>query len=421
MPEPHVVLSDFDAVKEALVIKGEHFIGKINDPFVEYMAFVPNGGVFPSEGENWRHQRRIALSILRDMGMGKDLMEERVLESARNLVKQIDGLESREDIDLFCIANVINHVVFGFKFDTLEDYAKFDKLLNNFVNGLMNLKATFGNSLPFAERWLPNVARARNAAFAQKDEYYDFITRQVEAQKRRFSRNEAPETFVQAYLHEMAKGTNPHYNRNQLISVASDMWFAGLMTTVVALRWSILCMTRYPDVQRKAQAEIDEVVGSDRLPSIADKSNLPYLNAVVQEILRYSNAAVFEPHRCTSDQTIKGLPVPKDTIVMPQFSNVNAFDPVFEDPEVFRPDRFLEDDGRSVNKVATSRMVAFEMGKRVCPGEALARMEVFLIVAALLQRYTFVRDGLHTVPPAAFFRDPGEYRCTIVPRVHLPA
>lgn len=66
-------------------------------------------------------------------------------------------------------------------------------------------------------------------------------------------------------------------------------------------------------------------------------------------------------------------------------------------------------------------MTAFGMGKRVCPGEALARMEVFLVLAALLQRYTFVRDGPHKVPPAAFFRDPGEYRCTIAPRVELPA
>ncbi|KAH7668031.1 Protein CYP-14A3, partial [Aphelenchoides avenae] len=77
MPAPHVVLADYDAVREALITKGEHFVGKPNNPFVEYMAYIPNGGVFPSEGENWRHQRRLALSILRDMGMGKDLMEER--------------------------------------------------------------------------------------------------------------------------------------------------------------------------------------------------------------------------------------------------------------------------------------------------------------------------------------------------------
>ncbi|KAH7720059.1 Protein CYP-14A3 [Aphelenchoides avenae] len=343
MPAPHVVLGDYDAVKEALITKGEHFIGKPTNPFVEYMAYVPNGGVFPSEGENWRHQRRLALSILRDMGMGKDLMEERVLESVRNLMKQLDGLESREGVDLathfsisicnsqqtnetvqFCIANVINHVVFGFKFDSMEDYAKFEKVFNDFVGSLENVMATTGWSWPLAEHWLPNVARARKAACAKKDQYFEFITRQIEAQEPRFSLNEAPDNFVQAYLHEVAKGANPHYSRDQPTSVASDMWGAGLMTTVVALRWSMLCLTQHPDVQRKAQEEIDQVVGSERLPSVADKSNLPYLGAVIQEILRYSNAAVFEPHRCISDQTIKGLMVPKDAIVLPQFSNVNA-------------------------------------------------------------------------------------------------
>ncbi|KAH7695601.1 CYP-14A4 protein [Aphelenchoides avenae] len=147
-----------------------------------------------------------------------------------------------------------------------------------------------------------------------------------------------------------------------------------------------------------------------------DKIALPYFSAVVNEILRHGNGSIFEPHLSTSDQTICGRFIPANTRVIPQFNSVQLMDPAFEEPHEFKPERFLESDEKTMNRATTSRVVAFGMGRRLCPGEALARMQIFLVLAFLLQRYEFIANGpLIAKPskPQMFLREPEEYTCNI--------
>ena len=127
-------------------------------------------------------------------------------------------------------------------------------------------------------------------------------------------------------------------------------------------RWALLYMALYPGVQKKVRAEIEELLGRNRLPSMQDKGNLPYTEAVIQEISRLGSIAPLSlPHRCTATFTLNGYTIPQNAMV---FSNLYAVhhDPNnFPDPFVFKPERFLSNDGQKVTKA--DFLIPFGIGK----------------------------------------------------------
>ncbi|GMS92477.1 hypothetical protein PENTCL1PPCAC_14651 [Pristionchus entomophagus] len=118
----------------------------------------------------------------------------------------------------------------------------------------------------------------------------------------------------------------------------------------------------------------------------------------------------------TSDSVIGGKFIPADTLTWPQIFSVMKDDAVFEQPTEFRPERFLEADGKTSSKKQLERMVAFGMGKRVCVGEALARMELFLVLGTLLLNYRFEpTEPLNLTPNFGIVLTPKPYTCRVVP------
>ncbi|KPP57701.1 cytochrome P4501C1-like, partial [Scleropages formosus] len=146
---------------------------------------------------------------------------------------------------------------------------------------------------------------------------------------------------------------------------------------------------KYPHIQTKIQQQIDKVVGRDRLPSSEDKKNLVYLEAFIYEAMRYTSfVPVTIPHSTTSDVTIEGMHIPKDTVVFINQWSVNHDPQKWKDPHVFEPSRFLNEDG-TINKDLTSSVMIFSIGKRRCIGDQIAKVEIFLFTAILLHQCTF--------------------------------
>jgi cytochrome P450 len=172
-----------------------------------------------------------------------------------------------------------------------------------------------------------------------------------------------------------------------------DMFMAGSETTTKSLGFCFLYLLLYPDVQRRAQAEIDAVVGRDRLPSLNDRPKMPYMEAIVLESVRMFMGRTFSiPHRALKDTELQGYDIPKDTMVICNF-NGNLMDKDFwGDPDVFRPERFIDAQG---SIFIPDQYTPFGFGKHRCMGETLAKSNVFLFTASLLQNFNF------TVPPGS--------------------
>ncbi|GMS92972.1 hypothetical protein PENTCL1PPCAC_15147, partial [Pristionchus entomophagus] len=120
-PVPYVQITDYQLIKEAFVDKGDDFVGRPSNKVLEAFTFAPNVGVLNSSGDNWREQRRTAIMILRDFGMGKNLMEEQVRSSVSDYIDHLNSIEYKDNVDMrwpvqVMVANIINEALFGYRY-----------------------------------------------------------------------------------------------------------------------------------------------------------------------------------------------------------------------------------------------------------------------------------------------------------------
>ena len=173
---------------------------------------------------------------------------------------------------------------------------------------------------------------------------------------------------------------------------------AGFDTISSTLQWSVLYLMTHVHVQDRAHEEIRREVGMARAPRLEDLPRLPYTEAVILEVMRHSCLFPLAlPHSTTRDTVLNGFLIPGDTLVLVNLWSLVRDEDVFADPESFYPDRFLDGSGR-VNRELAERFLPFGAGRRRCPGEQLAKMEVFLFISAVVQRCRFtVPDGQRPV------------------------
>ncbi|XP_077977534.1 steroid 17-alpha-hydroxylase/17,20 lyase-like [Glandiceps talaboti] len=177
------------------------------------------------------------------------------------------------------------------------------------------------------------------------------------------------------------------------------LFFTGSETIVSSMKWFLVEMMLNPEIQRKIHQEIDDVVGVDRRPVYADHDNLPYLKAAMYESLRlHSIAPLSVLHRTLCTTSVIGCQIPDDTLIIPNHWAIDHDPDTFEDPYVFRPGRFI--DGNTGRCVSFNEMnfTPFGMGRRVCLGEMLAKIEYFLIAANLLHQFEVTESVVHGKP-----------------------
>ncbi|KAH9927187.1 cytochrome P450 [Epithele typhae] len=253
---------------------------------------------------------------------------------------------------------------------------------------------------------------ALHKAAAMRDEMGDCVVSGVLA---RFVKNPDDDIYdisVNAEGDEVARG------------VTAVIIAAGADTTPATLKAFVLAMSLYPDVLKRAQAELDSVVGPDRLPDLADCDALPYLHAIYLETLRWMPAVPLGlAHNTTEDEQFGDYFLPADTMVI---ANVWAcmYDPnVYHHPEAFIPERFLRD-GKIDPDVRNPKDYVFGFGRRICPGRHYAENALLLTISHLIHVFDFQppvdeNERVIVVEPklvSEFVSRPEDCRCRVVPR-----
>ncbi|XP_072044411.1 cytochrome P450 2D6-like [Amphiura filiformis] len=183
-------------------------------------------------------------------------------------------------------------------------------------------------------------------------------------------------------------------------ATVEDLFLAGSETTATTLRWCAVLMLEHPDVQSRVQRELDDIIGRNRLPTLADRPNLPYTEAVIQEIARFATIApIGAPHFTSVDTTFRGYKIPKDTMIIGNFWSISRDKKLWDDETLdeFQPERFLDENCNSVKK--PEHHIVFGSGKRACPGEQLAKMEIYIFFTHMLHQFTMKK------PTGAGFND----------------
>lgn len=155
---------------------------------------------------------------------------------------------------------------------------------------------------------------------------------------------------------------------------------------------TLTCAHRYPEEQLRLQQEVAKVVDRNRLPSIADQQQLPYVMAFIYEVMRFTSFVPLTiPHYTTTDTTIMSYTIPKNTVIfINQWSN-NHDPEMWSHPETFDPMRFMDQNG-ALNKDLTSNVLIFSLGKRRCIGEELSKMHLFLFTALISHQCDITAD-----------------------------
>lgn len=399
---PVLVLSGLDTIRQALVRQGDDFKGR---PDLYSFTFISGGQSMtfnPDSGPVWAARRRLAQNALKSFSIASDptsssscYLEEHVSKEAEVLISKFQELMTRVGhfdpyrYVVVSVANVICAMCFG------QRYNHDDQELLSIVNlsNEFGEVAASGNPADFLPilRYLPNSALSIFKDVNKK--FYIFMQKMVKEHYKTFEKGHIRDITDSLIKHcqdkKLDENANIQLSDEKIVSVVLDLFGAGFDTVTTAISWSLMYLVTSPGVQKKIQEELDTVVGRARQPRLSDRPQLPYLEAFILETFRHSSFVPFTiPHSTTRDTNLNGFYIPKGRCVFVNQWQINHDQKLWDDPSEFRPERFLTANG-TINKALSEQVILFGLGKRKCIGENIARFEVFLFLAIMLQQVEF--------------------------------
>ncbi|KAI1889852.1 hypothetical protein AGOR_G00167190 [Albula goreensis] len=384
-----VVLNGYDVVKECLAHQSDLFADRPSLPLFEKMTKM--GGLLNSKySRGWVEHRKLAVNSFRYFGTGQKAFENKISEECMFFVDAIDEHKGRpfdpKHLVTNAVSNITNLILFGDRFTYDDsDFQHMIEIFSENVELAASGWAFLYNAFPWIE-FLPfgkHQKLFRNAA-----KVYDFLWQIIE----RFSQgrmHQSPRHYIDAYLDEIEQNVGDpaaSFSQENLIFSVGELIIAGTETTTNAIRWAMLYMALYPNIQGKVQKEIDQTVGNARQPALEDRLQMPYTEAVLHEVLRFCNVVPLGIFRATSgDALVRGYSIPRGTLVITNLYSVHFDEKYWSQPGVFSPERFLDAHGNFTRREA---FLPFSLGRRHCLGEQLARMELFLFFSTLMQRFS---------------------------------
>ena len=189
---------------------------------------------------------------------------------------------------------------------------------------------------------------------------------------------------------------HPDINEDFLRGILLDFINGGTATTLSSAYALLNILLHYPHVITKLQEEVDRVTHSSRRPTLADKDDMPYTMAVIYELLRYTSIAPAVGRLTLENTSLGGFDIPKNTIVVPHYWAIHHDEEFWGDPWIFRPERFLDLNGKLLIADHPNRkhLLAFGAGMRVCVGEIFALRRLFIFTTFILQSFNLLPDDI---------------------------
>ncbi|XP_060946123.1 cytochrome P450 2K1-like [Limanda limanda] len=421
-PKKTVVLAGHKTIRQALV-QNDAFADREALPIISDLKLT-HGIVF-SNGDTWKEMRQFALSSLKQFGMGKRSNEEKIIEEAQNLIEvfqrnQGRAFDTSQPVS-YAVSNIICSLIYGqrYEYDDQQFRSMVDQAITN-TQLMGSPSVQLYNSFPRLFSWVGARNKLLEGASANRKRVAEIIKSLQETLNPHMCRG-----FVDSFLthkiklEESGKMNSQYHDDNLQISVV-NMFSAGSDSTSSTLRYSLLIMAKYPEIQDRVQMELARVIGS-RQPRVEDRKDLPYIDAVIHETQRIANAVPLTVRSASRDVTFQGHFIRKDTPVVILLSSALQEEAEWEKTYSFNPDHFLDEDGNFKKREA---FLPFSAGSRNCLGESLARMEIFLFFTSLLQHFRFTpppgvtQDELDLTPVVGFTLTPAMHKLCAISR-HL--
>jgi len=426
--QPAVVISDFETLKKAF--KEDKISGRPKAIKEIFHAFFQkdesdksDGGIVFGDGQQWKEQRRFALKTLRDLGFGKSSMQSVMSEEVGKLVEELRCLTGKPTV----LAHRTNLAVVNSLWQILNgerSEMKNPKMKQVFrgTTEFIKTNSLAGPLMVFPRlRHLPILKGLFNKSRQFPQEMREVTSETIQNHFDTYE-GEHQRDFIDHYIKKINETEDPNssfYGKKGAANMQRtimDLFGAGSETTSSILCFTFLYLTRWPEVQKKVQEEIDTMIGS-RTPILEDRQFMPYTEAVIQEVLRLSCLVYTVPHATSDDVEIAGHMIPSGTAVYANVWWIHNDPSYWNKPEQFNPERFIQD-GKFVKD---DHCIPFMIGKRYCPGQSLAMHQLFLFLTGLLQSFSFLAPGgdctkVNTEPRVGFIHSCPEYQVVLEER-----
>lgn len=402
-----VILSNWEAIHDALKVNGDAFAGRFCPESIEIIT-KGRGIALQNDLVQWRRNRT---ALMRGMTMKKkgeaaeSIILEEVHSTGHSWFKKCGGEGKSFNSKLRAAIgkeslNVYMRQMCSLRFS--------EKLSPTFQSVRACLEEIFkrisagnpGDYMPLVKA-LAGKPKVLTEMEYWSDTMYGHIRDWIKQHKETIIPKE-PRDFLDQMLVMQNKEAESYVEGLTETDIEVIMWdvmAGGIDTTSTTLEWLLYIMVNYPDTQRKVQEELDRVVGPDRLPTYEDQSELPYLNACILELMRWKHFAPFGlPHMTLEDTTCLGYNIPKGAQVMINFHASGMDQSAWKRPEEWRPERWLEEeadlqhsfiDGEIKKTRESYKFIPFGIGKRMCVGYGLGRVVMWCKVATHLHCFKF--------------------------------
>ncbi|XP_048194300.1 steroid 17-alpha-hydroxylase/17,20 lyase [Perognathus longimembris pacificus] len=428
-PTSTVIVGHQQLAREVLIKKGKEFSGRSQ---VETLSLLSNKGkgiAFADSGAQWQLHRKLALgtfSLFRD---GDQKLENLICREVNALCDFLATCNG-EDVDLsapvfMSIINIISLICFNMSFKREDPKLK---IMKNFTEGILHSlgKETLVDIFPWLKIFPNKTLQEIKKNVKVRDEVLGEI---IKKQKEKFQSDSISsllDILIQAQMNAENNNRGPSQDSSilsdtHILATIADIFGAGVETTTSVVSWIVAFLLHNPQVKKEVQEEIDQNIGFNRMPNFSDRTHLLLLEATIREVLRIRPVApVLIPHKANTNCSIGEFKIPKGTQVIINLWALHHNEKEWHQPDKFMPERFLDPTKRQLITPSLSYL-PFGAGPRACIGEALARQELFLIMASLLQRFDIELpdDGklpsLEGDPKVVFLIDPYKIKLKVRP------
>ncbi|XP_033956842.1 steroid 17-alpha-hydroxylase/17,20 lyase [Pseudochaenichthys georgianus] len=427
-----IVVNQHTHAKEVLLKKGKIFAGRPRTLTTDILTRDGRDIAFGDYSAAWRFHRKIVHGALCMFGEGSASIEKTIHAQAGSLCSVLsEAAAAGLALDLSpeltrAVTNVVCSLCFSSSYSRGDE--EFEDMLR-YSQGIVDTVAK--DSLVDIFPWLQIFPNADLRLLKQCVSIRDkLLQKKYDEHKADYS-DQVQRDLLDALLRAKRSANNNNntaeisaesvgLSEDHLLMTVGDIFGAGVETTTTVLKWAIAYILHHPQVQRRIQEELDRKVGGDRPPQLSDRGSLPYLEATIREVLRIRPVApLLIPHVALSDTSIGPFTVRKGTRVIINLWSLHHDEKEWKDPELFDPARFLNSEGTGV-RVPSSSYLPFGVGVRVCLGEALAKMELFLFLSWILQRFSLSVPRGHSLPSLqgkfGVVLQPARYKVTATPR-----
>ena len=422
-----IIINSYELLQKAAIKKGGLFSGRPQNFFTSDSC-DKGRGILMSDGPFWQRQRKFTHDQLYGLGFGRKSFEAKIVIEVNSFIREIreqngKPYDMRETIHA-SMANIIFSIVCGRRHDYKDPV--FLQILSEIDhNTKVGLRVgMINNCFPFL-RYLPWDPLGLNVTI-QNECFKAFILKTYDVHKDEFrlDKDKPIADLMDAYIKQMEETDNDcemnDFTFDQLLAVMSDLLGAGAETSATVVRWAVLYILRYPDIGERLRSDVDNVVPDMNRPCWDDRAKLPFVEAFIMELLRITNVAPLGLPRAIlgeGDIKFEGYRIPKESAIFFNYETALLSPDTFEEPETFRPERFLDKSGRLLKQ---KEMIAFGIGRRVCLGEPVARMELFLFLTTLIKEFDFLPEQETTIPSLkpvlGMTNAPTDYKFRALPR-----